>query len=89
MMGFKDAGDPLTDEELLAEIAQYRKAVRDVAMGGGIGKVSGEGRLLEFTRSNALVASAALRDLLTVARGRGLPIAGDIGAIAVEIGRHG
>lgn len=86
MYGFDDAGEPLTDEALIAEITAYRKAIRDAAM-RKVGVIAGEGRRLEFTSSNVGLAQSALRDLLRIARGRGLPIGGSPNsAIAVEIG---
>jgi hypothetical protein len=85
---YDDAGQPLTNEALLAEIAAFRKALREIALGGGVGVVAGEGRRLEFTKSNAGAASGALRDLLQEAKDRGLDIgsAGGGGSIVVEFG---
>jgi Mn-dependent DtxR family transcriptional regulator len=76
----------MTDDELTAEIAAYRKAIRDVTMGGGVGRVAGEGRMMEITRPDVGRAEAALRDLEALARRRGLVLTGSGGAIGVEIG---
>ena len=85
MVGFDDAGEPLTNEALLAEIAQYRAAVKKAAL-RGVGVVQGEGRRVEFTASNIQYAQSELRELLRVARDRGLAIGGTGGAVGVEIG---
>lgn len=77
----------LTDEQLLAEISEYRGAIKQVAMGGGVGVVAGEGRRIEYTSGNVGEARTALRDLLAEAYLRGMAIGGDGGgAIPVEIG---
>lgn len=85
MYGFDSQGNPLSDEALIAEIAAYRKAIDRVAR-TGVGSVTGEGRRIEFTASSSNAAHDALRELLALARERGLPIGGTGGAIAVEIG---
>jgi hypothetical protein len=85
MYGFDDQGNPLTDEALIAEIAQFRSAIRKASL-RGVGVVSGEGRRIEFTTSNLGDARTELRELLRIARERGLAIGGTAGAIAVEIG---
>lgn len=77
----------LTDDELSAEISEYRAAIKKVATGGGIAVVAGEGRRVEYVSGNVGEARTALRDLLAEASYRGLPIAGTGGgAIPVEIG---
>ena len=76
----------LTDEQLSAEISEYRAAIKAVAVGGGVGVVAGEGRRVEYVAGNVIEARTALRDLLAEARIRGLPIADGGGAIPVEIG---
>jgi len=48
--------------------------------------VAGEGRRIEYTRSNLSGLDRTLRDLGYEARQRGMPIGGIGGAIAVEIG---
>lgn len=81
--------DPVlySDEALKDEIRQYRAAKREVNLGGGVGKVQGEGRLVEFTKANAGGIDVELRELYAEARRRGLgDFAGYGGAIAVEIG---
>lgn len=85
MMGYDDDGNPLTDEALLAEIAAYRGAIREVAT-TNVGVIAGEGRRVEFTKSNVTVAQTALRELLFIARQRGLAIGGSGAALSVEIG---
>lgn len=85
MTGFDDAGEPLTDEALLAEIATYRNAIREAST-NGVGVIAGEGRRVEFTTSNVQIARDELRELLRVARCRGLAIGGVAGALPVEIG---
>jgi hypothetical protein len=76
-----------TDEALIAEIKQYQAAKKEAALGGGVGKVQGEGRLVEFTRANSSEIDLALRELYAEMRRRGLGASqGYGGAIAVEIG---
>lgn len=75
----------MTDQELLAEIKQYRDAIKATALGGGVGVIAGEGRRVEIVQSNMSEARLALRELLVEAENRGL-IDGSGGAIAVEIG---
>lgn len=75
----------LTDEELKAEIAEFRLAIKQAAK-GGVGVVAGEGRRLEYTAGNMNIAYAALRDLYAEAAERGLAIGQGGGAIPVEIG---
>jgi hypothetical protein len=86
---YDETGNPYSDDELVQTILAYRKAIRDVAMGGGVGVVAGENRRLEFTQANVKLAQTAMRDLLGEASDRGLPIGGaDIsGSLAVEFGR--
>lgn len=86
MIGFDDMGVELTDAALLAEIAAFRAAIRKAAM-NGVGVVQGEGRRIEFTSSNVAIAQGELRELLRVARDRGMAIGGTGGGIGVEIGR--
>ena len=74
-----------TDQQLLAKIQQYGEAIEKVALGGGVGRVQGEGRMVEFVPSNIGLAQATLRTLIAEAVGRGL-MDGRGGAIAVEIG---
>lgn len=79
--------DFFTDDELIAEIKAYIAAKREVALGGGVGVVAGEGRRVEFTRANAKDIDVALREMAYEARERGLSIGGDAdSAILVEIG---
>lgn len=85
MTGYDDAGNPLSDAALLAEIAVYRKAIRDTAT-RGVGVIAGEGRRVEFTASNVQFARDELRELLRIARERNMPIGGTAGALQVEIG---
>lgn len=75
----------MTDQELLAEIKQYRDALKAVAIGGGVGVVASEGRRVEYVQGNSGEARLALRELLVEAQNRGL-IERTGGAIAVEIG---
>lgn len=42
----------LTDEELQGKITSFRNALEELALGGGVSVVAGEGRRMEFTRSN-------------------------------------
>ena len=77
----------LTDEQLEAEIQAYLAARREVALGGGVGVIAGEGRRIEYVRSNIGLLDQDLRALGWEARYRGLAIGGDGGAIAVEFGR--
>lgn len=77
--------DIYTDEELIAQIRELHAAKLELARGGGVVRVQGEGRMTEFTRSNAADLGAELRNLLAVAAGRNLAIAGTYGnAIPVE-----
>lgn len=76
----------LTDEQLLAEIEEYRAAIKKVAIGGGVGVVAGEGRRVEYVQSNLEAARLALRELYTEAALRGLTTGESGGAIPVEIG---
>lgn len=76
----------LTDEQLEAEIAEYAAAIKKVTM-GGIGKVAGEGRMIEYLPGNVGDARLALRELYSEAASRGLAISANTGgAIPVEIG---
>lgn len=52
-----------TEEWLLAEIAQYREAIKTATIGGGVGVVAGEGRRVEFVSCNAGEARKELREL--------------------------
>ena len=76
----------LTDEALLAEIAEYRAAIKKVAMGGNVGVVAGEGRRIEYTAGNIEAARLELRELFAEAADRGLAVGSGGGAIPVEIG---
>lgn len=78
----------LTDEQLLSEIAQYRAALKEVTIGGGVGVIAGEGRRLEMTKADRNGIRAELRALYAEAAERGLEGYEDDcgGAIAVEIG---
>lgn len=75
----------LTDEDLEAEISEYRGAIKKAAM-GGVGKVAGEGRMIEYVAGNLGDARLALRELYAEASRRGLNFGDRGGAIAVEIG---
>lgn len=80
--------DFFDDAELIAEIRQYAAARKEV-MNDRIGKVQGEGRLIEFTNNpeDRKQLNADLREMMAEARRRGLSIGGTGGgAIAVEIG---
>jgi len=76
----------LTDEQLVAEIAEYRAAIKKAAIGGGVGVVAGEGRRIEYTAGNVGEARRELRELYTEATERGLPVGDGAGATPVEIG---
>ena len=76
----------LTDEQLLAEIADYRGAIKKIAMGESVAVVAGEGRRMEFVASNVDVARTELRELYLEAQIRGLSSGETGGAIPVEIG---
>lgn len=75
-----------TDDEIVAEITQYRDAKKTIGLGGVVSKIAGEGRMVEYTRSNMPTIDTALRELYAEARRRNLEIGGTGGAIAVEIG---
>src|SRR3546814_8459444 len=77
----------MTDQELLAEIKQYRDALKAVAIGGGVGVVAGEGRRVEYVQGNSGEARLALRELLVEAQNRRL-IERTGGAIAVRSEEH-
>lgn len=77
--------DDLTDEELLAEIAEYRAAMKAAAIGGGFEEVAGEGRKIKYFGTDVAACRAALRELMLEAQDRGLACETG-GAIAVEIG---
>lgn len=75
-----------TVEWLIAEIAEYRAAIKKATLGGGIGVVAGEGRRIEITKLDAQAANTVLRDLeAELARRPGYEDRAQW-AIAVEIG---
>jgi hypothetical protein len=75
----------LSDEDLANEIAEYRAAVKKASL-GGVGKVAGEGRMIEYVQGNIGDARLALRELYAEAARRGLDTGPSGSAIAVEIG---
>jgi len=75
----------LTNEQLLAEIATFRDAIRQGMLGGGVSRVSGEGRSVTILGANIDGLRDALRGMEAEAGVRGL-VAGGGGSIAVEIG---
>jgi hypothetical protein len=75
--------EDFTDEELAAEIAAYRGAIRKADL-NDVGVVAGEGRRVEFTRSNVGSARTALRDMLAEWNRRNGRHGG--GSILLEIG---
>lgn len=62
----------LTEEQLLAEIAQYEAAAKEFALGGDIAVIAGEGRRVEYTRRDGKAVNNALRELYAEAADRGL-----------------
>jgi hypothetical protein len=50
-----------TVEWLIAEITEYREAIKKATLGGGIGVVAGEGRRIEITRLDVSAANLVLR----------------------------
>jgi hypothetical protein len=78
--------ETLTDEQLLAEYAEYHEAAKKVAFGGEIAVIAGEGRRAEYTKSNADALNLALRELAAEMSYRGLTEGGGRSAIPVEIG---
>lgn len=52
----------LTVEQLIAEIAEYRTAIKE-AIKGGVGVVAAEGRRIEYTRYDTRGARLELREL--------------------------
>lgn len=79
--------EDLTDEQLIAEIKEYRAARKTLAIGGGIATVAGEGRRIEYGRGDGRAISSALRELYLELEYRGLSDGdGPGGAIGVEIG---
>jgi hypothetical protein len=73
-----------SDAALIAEIQEYRAAIKEVSI-GGIAVIQGEGRRLEFTRSGVPTLQAELRDMMAAAARRGLISVSPGGAIPVEI----
>lgn len=53
----------LTDEELSAKITSFRDAIEAIALGGDVSVVAGEGRRMEFTRSNVKDAERIMQQL--------------------------
>jgi hypothetical protein len=85
-MGAYSDPDQWTETSLRAELAEWR-AARKTAIMGGIAVIAGEGRRLEYSRAQLPAIDCEIKEILAEMRRRGL-IAGNIGAIAVEIG-HG
>ena len=54
----------LTDEELDAEIVELRGKVKEVMSGGAVQVIAGEGRRIEYTRSNIDGLESLLRSAL-------------------------
>lgn len=75
-----------TDEQIKEEIAEYRAARKQHAVGGGVQQAAGEGRMIKYFGTDLRTIDAELRELMVEARSRGLPIGGQGGAIPVEIG---
>jgi ribonuclease HI len=73
----------LTDDELILEINEHFAAKKKIAT-GGIAVIAGEGRRVEYTAGSTQALTDNLRMLEYEARQRGLEIAGEGGAIAVE-----
>lgn len=81
----------ISDEDLVTKIRAFRDARDELAGGGMVAKVQGEGRMVEYVRSDITGSSkalnTALRNYLAEAARRGLPIGDGLGgAILVEIG---
>lgn len=75
----------MTDDELNAEIATYKTALRTLDLEGVVSSAAGEGRRIEYTRSNRKDLVNALREMIAEASSRGLASGGDAhNAIAVE-----
>jgi hypothetical protein len=75
----------MTDEALLAEIAEYRTALKKAALGGGIQRVAGEQRNVTIFGADIGLLRDTLRAMVAEAIDRGL-LKGNGGAILVEIG---
>ena len=75
-----------TDDQIKDEIAEYRAARKQHAVGGGVQQAAGEGRMIKYFGTDVKTIDAALRELAAEARSRGLAIGGVGGAIPVEIG---
>lgn len=75
----------LTDQQILSEISDLRKARRKIAT-GDIAVIAGEGRRLEYGRGDSKIIDQELRELYAEATERGMAIGAGGGAIAVEIG---
>jgi hypothetical protein len=74
----------LSDEELTARIVKYRDAQDQVVMGGNVAVIAGEGRRIEYTRSNASSIAAILSELLAE-RNRRPSMGGSCGGNALPI----
>lgn len=61
----------LTDEQLAAKIVQFRDAQDELALGGGVAVIAGEGRRIEYTRSQSGKLASALIELLAERDRRG------------------
>lgn len=76
-----------TDQQIKDEIAEYRAAKKQNALGGSIQQVAGEGRMIKYFGTDNRTIDLELRELYAEAKSRGLAIGGDHGgAIPVEIG---
>lgn len=78
--------DHFTDEQLTAEIAEYRAALKTATM-RPVAVIAGEGRRLEFTgKSGIEELRGELRNLVAEAQARGLLQSAGGGSLGVEIG---
>jgi hypothetical protein len=76
-----------TDEELQAEIDEYRAARKAGIKGGGFEEVAGEGRKIKYFGTDLSAIDRELRELYLEAQERGWDLGGwPGGAIGVEIG---
>ena len=77
--------DFFTDDQLKAEFQELSRAKRQ-ALSGQVAVIAGEGRRVEYVPTQLGNIERELREIDCEARARGLAWAGDISAIAVEIG---
>lgn len=66
----------LSDADLDTKIAKYEAVIEDVELNGGVGKVQGEGRLVEYVQANVSSARNTLEELYFERRKRTAALTG-------------